>query len=465
MWPLQRERTLTTLGNRGSPWLLPLAGVALAGGYGAVLSYSMSWHDADTWMALVVVPVLVVVTVPVALHIARRHGDPSLAMLLVAALLLKFVAAVVRWYVGVEVYGGRLDALGYLEHGERLAGLYRAGQFAVEDLPGPLIGTSFMRGVSGVVQAVIGPTKLGTFMVFAWMGFMGMVAFAAAFATAVPDGLLRRYTALVLFLPSLLYWPASVGKDAWMMLTLGVGAWGAARVLGRRRGGYPLLLLGAAGASMVRPHIALLLVVAATLGYALRRRRAERPPLFGPLGKVAGLAALAVGSFFVLGEVEEYFGVTADPQGVEEVLGETEKRTSQGGSEFEAEQVDNPLELPQAAVTVLMRPFPWEAHNLPARLSSLEGVFLIGLVMVSWRRLANLPWLVRRSPWVALAGVYVLMFIAVFSSMGNFGILARQRVQVLPFFLALLCVPALISRMPRRDARNWDREASEEAVP
>lgn len=456
--------TLTTPGDRARPWLVPLAGVALAGGYGAVLSYSMGRHGADLWMALVVVPVLVLATVPVAVHMARRHGDPTLAALLLGALLLKFVAAGVRWYVGVEVYGG-FDAVSYLVHGERLAELYRAGQVAVEDLERPLLGTGFLRGVSGVVQAVIGPTKLGASMVFAWMGFMGMVAFAAAFATAVPDGLVRRYTALVLLLPSLLYWPASVGKDAWMMLTLGVGAWGAARVISRRRGGYPLLLLGAAGASMVRPHIALLLVVAATLGYALRHRRAERPPVFGPLGKVAGLAALAVGSFFVLGEVEEFFGVTADPQGVEAVLDETEKRTSQGGSEFEAEQVDNPLELPQAAVTVLMRPFPWEAHNLPARLSSLEGLFLIGLVMVSWRRLANLPWLVRRSPWVALAGVYVLMFIAVFSSMGNFGILARQRVQVLPFFLALLCVPALIRRMPRRDARNWDREASEEAVP
>jgi len=48
--------------------------------------------------------------------------------------------------------------------------------------------------------------------------------------------------------------------------------------------------------------------------------------------------------------------------------------------------------------------------------------------------------------------VYSLLFVFAFSSIANFGILARERTQVLPFFLVLLAVPAA-------------RRASEQAQP
>jgi hypothetical protein len=39
-----------------------------------------------------------------------------------------------------------------------------------------------------------------------------------------------------------------------------------------------------------------------------------------------------------------------------------------------------------------------------------------------------------------------MMFVFAFSSIGNFGIMTRQRTQVFPFVLVLLCLP-----MPRLD--------------
>jgi hypothetical protein len=47
----------------------------------------------------------------------------------------------------------------------------------------------------------------------------------------------------------------------------------------------------------------------------------------------------------------------------------------------------------------------------------------------------------RRQPYLALALAYAAMFVVAFSSFANFGNLVRQRVQVLPFVVALLCIP------------------------
>jgi hypothetical protein len=42
--------------------------------------------------------------------------------------------------------------------------------------------------------------------------------------------------------------------------------------------------------------------------------------------------------------------------------------------------------------------------------------------------------------------VYAAGFVVAFASIANFGILARERVQLLPFFLVLLAVPVARSR-------------------
>jgi len=432
---------------------LVVLGVVAAAVYGGLVAYFMTWNDFDVWGALVVVPVLVAITLPLLLRLGARYGDSTLTLLLLAGLLLKFVAGVARWYVGAEIYGGSMDAAGYIGRGEDLAEQFRAGDFDVgwgtEE-----IGTLYQRRITGLIMMVIGPTYFGTWMVYAWMGYLGLLGWFAALATAVPGANLRRYAALLMFLPSMLYWPASVGKEAWMMLTLGLATYGAARLLTRQAGALPLLALGLLGASLVRPHMALLLVVATTLALALRRpSQRGLEALLGPIPKLVLVGLLAVASVVALVQVEEYFGVEDDP---EQILDDTEDQTTTGGSSFEAARVRTPIDVPWAAVTVTMRPFPWEGHNLQARLLGLEGLLLAGLIAVSWRRLRAIPQLVRDTPWVALAVIYAGMFIVAFSTFGNFGIIARQRVQMLPFVLALLCLPLAARKIrERHDARNY----------
>ncbi|HXF72487.1 MAG TPA: hypothetical protein VNO79_07765, partial [Actinomycetota bacterium] len=96
---------------------------------------------------------------------------------------------------------------------------------------------------------------------------------------------------------------------------------------------------------------------------------------------------------------------------------------------------------PVAAGTVLFRPLLFDAHNLQALVAAVEGTFLLLLCLFRYRwGLAALRSM-RRQPYAAFAAAYSLGFILAFSSVANFGLLARERVQLLPLFLALVCVP------------------------
>ena len=97
--------------------------------------------------------------------------------------------------------------------------------------------------------------------------------------------------------------------------------------------------------------------------------------------------------------------------------------------------------LPFATVTILFRPFPFEAHNAQAAVTALESTLLLCLTIAQRRSIWRAVRELRRRPYVAFILVYAAGFVVAFASISNFGILARERVQLLPFFLVLLAAP------------------------
>ena len=415
-----------------------LGGLAVITSYFVGLGWAMANANFDIWGGMLIAPFLVAPAVPIAGRVAAREGDTRLARLVVWAMIFKLGASLVRYAVAFQVYSGVADAGQYDQIGRGLGEAFRHGNFDLG--PAAITGTRFIEILTGVVYAIIGPTKLGAFFVFAWMGFWGLYLFWRAFRIAFPDGDQHRYALLLFFLPSLLFWPSSIGKESWMMLTIGLSAYGAARILAKRRGGYPLLGLGLWGAAMVRPHVALIVIAALVIGYAARR--APRVSLTNPMVKVAGLAVMIVATVVILGQVETKFNVdSVSTDSVSQVLEHTESQTTQGGSQYQVAGDHSLIHLPEFVMTVLFRPWPPEAVSTEGIVSSLEGLFLLLVAIASLRRLARIPEFMRTAPYVTLALVYVLGFCFVFASIGNFGILVRQRVQVYPFLLVLFAIP------------------------
>jgi hypothetical protein len=73
--------------------------------------------------------------------------------------------------------------------------------------------------------------------------------------------------------------------------------------------------------------------------------------------------------------------------------------------------------------------------------ASVEGTLLALAFVVSLPRLARLPRFLVSTPYLVFTLAFVLMFAFAFSSVGNFGIVTRQRTQVFPLVLVLLALP------------------------
>jgi hypothetical protein len=70
----------------------------------------------------------------------------------------------------------------------------------------------------------------------------------------------------------------------------------------------------------------------------------------------------------------------------------------------------------------------------------VEGTLLLAVFLFRLPRILRNLFRSRRTPYAIFAFVYTGGFIIAFSAILNLGILARQRSQVIPFFLALLVV-------------------------
>jgi hypothetical protein len=296
--------------------------------YAAVIAWLLQ-GSYDVAGGVLVAHLLAVPTVPMIIRATRREDDTWLRKLIVVAILAKLVGTFLRFAVELSVYEGGTDALRrYDRVGKELAesGFSEIGQ---------LTGTRVIEVSTGLLYRIIGPTSVGGFLVYSWLGFWGLYLFYRAFSLVFPGGDRRRYAVLVFFLPSLLFWPSSIGKDAWMALGLGLIAYGAAGLWSpqRQRWSAQVLMLGVVSTMMVRPHITVTAMVSLTVAYLISRsRRASRS---APLSRMAGAIALLLVLGFVVASFRNYFQLdTVNAKSVDGVLEQATTRSSDAGSEF-----------------------------------------------------------------------------------------------------------------------------------
>ena len=469
-FPLQRAQSGT---RKRLPVDLPSIGFVAGSvlGFAAIYGLSLALYrptadlrggvEAYNFIGgLLVVALIVPLSLPTLKREALRQGDRRVLMLLVAALLLKLVGALLRHYAAFDLYQGSADAAGYHGNGVHIMERFRDGNFD----PGleTLSDTDFIRFFTGLVYTVIGPSSYGGFLVYAWLSFWGMFLFYRAFCIAVPEGRTRTYGRLLFFFPSMLFWPSSIGKEAWMVFALGIAAFGAARVLsGSALRGLPIAGLGLWLGTLIRPHVPGMLGAALLIAFVIGRRYERFRPI-RPTVKIATIGILLAAALLLVTRTEGFLKASdiLSLDGLTTTLEKTSERAAQGGSEFDPPIVRTPVDFPLAFGTVLYRPFVTEANNQMALLSAIEGLWLL---LFSIKRL---PWVLtalrsmRRQPFVAMAAGYTILFVVAFSSMPNFGLLARQRAQLFPLFFVLLSIPYIKKKASgeRTDEAAWHGE-------
>ena len=443
--------------------LLLIGGLVLVAGLLLVGALVVDSGTYGTAVGLLAVIVLLVVSVPCFRRLAVIDGDDRLFAVLLTALVAKFVFSLVRYWMVNKLYGGGGDSNRYDQDGWEFAQLVRSGTFipAAEDVSGES-GTGNIVRLTGYFYAVVGRSIFAGFFFYSWLAFWGCVLSWRGIRWAFPEGDDRRYMLLVLFWPSLLFWPSSIGKDAVMVFFLGVATYGACRLLAPKPWIWGILPFGAGvgGMMLIRSHVALMAVLAVGVATAfafLGGTRVENAKGRGRVVRLVGLLVMGGLALAAMTQTTRFFsdqaGQSTSTTGALEL---TVKRTQQGGSSFEPIVVTNPVQVPAATVSVLFRPFPWEARNIGSLISAGEAALIGVLFVASWKRLRFWPVSVWRRPILIYGALYSLMFVVAFSSIGNAGILARQRSQMLPVLFFAFAVPV---------AKWWRRPVEAGEVP
>jgi hypothetical protein len=428
----------------------------------------MSTSTYDTWGGVLIAPVLIIATLPALRRQAAREGDPRVFTLLCWGLIAKLAGGVAKFAFASVIYDNRGDAFEYQRDALALMDRWASGHIHISAaLDSP---ESFITWVTAAVDTLLRPSLLAGFLVFSWFAFWGLFWFYRAFRLAVPEGRGRTYAALLFFLPSLVYWPSSIGKEAWMVFTLGLASFGAASLLTKARAiSLVPLLLGLLGAAAVRPHYAGIAAIALVCAFIIKKPAATLGSL-APLVKLAAIAGVVVLAAFLLQRTSAFLtqsgiavqGGLTSIGGVRDALGDIGDRTEQGGSEFHVQGLTTPTGIALSIPTVLFRPLPFEAHEAQIMMAAIESMGLLIFAAIRWRWIWASLRSIRRRPYMAYVVAFVFGGILVLSSIANFGILARQRTVILPAMLVLLCIPP----PPRRSARRTrhDEEAASELV-
>lgn len=428
--------------QRPKPTLLPFltAGVfALALALCVWGTYTALLDDLPI-SGLLVIPVLATLVAVLARRAAREEKAFNLAAIMMIGFGLRCIGAFFR-------YRSPVDALVYQQEGNRIAASLRHLEFGV-DTGREIPGTGWIRYATGVIHVFVFDDMYATLLVYTFLAFLGTYLCYRAFVRAVPDGDHKRYALLIFLWPSLVYWPSSIGKEAWMILGLGIFSWGVSRLVTGKTGiGILTMALGAAEMTLTRPHIALMCLFG--FAVALLARPPKTASSIRIATRIAGVLVLVVGGSLLAFKTASFLKTdNVGTEGVNTAIEETLARTGQGGASFSPIVVRTPLEYPAAAVTVWFRPFPNEARGeFTNLLSAAENLLLLAIIIASWRRLRGLLRAAIHIPYVAYAMAYCVIFVYAFAAIANFGILARQRTQGLLLLFVLLCIPELAPRV------------------
>lgn len=413
------------------PWL---GAALLAAVLGALIATDSSW-GAFAMIALITASLFAAIASKM-----RTEADRSwLVKWVMFGFAAKIIGTLARYYMVAVLYGGG-DSYRYYRVGTELAISFRQGRIPelTEQMQGGF-GTQITEYITGGLFTLYTPDMVGGFLIFSSFAFGGQLLLYSAFRRWAGPGQLKPYAFLVLFLPTYSFWPSSIGKDALVIFAIG----GAAYFISRTLVSYEIRWLVGLAAFLgilgfIRIHIAGLIVGGLIAAGVIAKMPKES-------GVAAGLRRLmVVGGFVAAGGLvlivfPDIFGVDlTGTDAIDSFTSDVVRRTSEAGTVAAGGAVTGPADIPEAVALVLFRPFAFEASELQHFFAAAETTLLLGVtlwkvpsVLRNWR-----AW--RANGYVVFASFYVLGFAVAFSVVRNLGIIARQRGQVLAFFLCLL---------------------------
>lgn len=272
------------------------------------------------------------------------------------------------------------------------------------------------------------------------VAFFGKWAIYAVFRDELGH-LNRRTLALAtMCVPSVVFWTSGVVKEAYAVAGLGALCYGMHLLLRLKPVGLAWAVVGALFVGLFKPYVLFPFAVGAVgwLIFDRSKRARAHAPFYLLVGVIAG-GTLVI----ALSAVFPQFSPTnlAEQTALQQIHG----ASAGGGSVYAISSGDSGIggqiaATPLALLTVLARPFPWEARGVPTLIASVEMTTLTFLLL----------WAILKGKFSAIGAAFVVpsvLFSVMFVLVGgtaiglastNFGTLSRYRVPIMPFYAVLV---------------------------
>ncbi len=287
-------------------------------------------------------------------------------------------------------------------------------------------GTLFVRFLTWPFSHAMGASFISTMLIFSYFGFMACGYWYLAikenirYLPTVWSGM--TWAEIVMLLPNIHFWSASIGKGAIMFFGIAIYAYGLSRFNKR----IVYMVVGMFLTYMIRPHLTLVMAMGTGLGIMMAGKSL---PWY--LRLLLTLVAAGFAAYFFQGTIE-FTGLEQNQ--LDRFL---EHRTQELGKADSGVDISN-YSLPMKLFTFWFRPLFVDAPGAFGYIVSFENLLYIYMLFIivgkGFRSFAG--W----NGWYkSCLFIFILASIILAQVSGNLGIAMRQKAQLMPlFFIAFL---------------------------
>lgn len=283
-------------------------------------------------------------------------------------------------------------------------------------------GSPFIKLVASFFSKGLDASYLNTTLCFGLIGCIGLILLYLSlkeYLKAFP-----WYWGLILFIPSMSFWTASLSKDPISFFAVCLFLYAVTTSK------KTLLLTSIAffAMFMVRPHVGALILASYVIYFIIRAR-------VHILFKMITIPAIFAGLMLSITFVEQYIGLDeSSADGYMDYIDKRESVSQTGRSAVDISSMSYPMKM----FTYIFRPLPFEAYSVTALVNSIENTILLFafVYIIIKTRFKLRPFIQDKNMWLF---AYLMLTSSVLAlTTANLGIATRQKWMFMPVIIYLL---------------------------
>ena len=283
-------------------------------------------------------------------------------------------------------------------------------------------GSPFIYYISSLFSKGLDANYLNVTLVYNLFGVLGLIFLYLSVKKYLEK--LSWFWICLLFIPSMSFWSAGLGKDAISFFSVCLFLY----TLTTNKKLYILLPISFLFMFMVRPHIALIMAISFMIYFILRSK-------VHILFKMITLPIIFLSIIFSSSFVQEYVGLEeASIDSVSVYVDQRQGYNQSGGSSLDLQSMSYPMQI----FTYVFRPLPFDAHSALALFTSIENTILLILFLyILFKNKFKLHSFIEgKNAWLLIYAFLTCSMLAITTA--NLGIATRQKWMFMPILLYLL---------------------------